>query len=48
MVQFLAKCLEKEVDQRPEAEQLLQHAWFQNVCHPNEIVDLVARAKAAA
>mmetsp|Transcript_20370 Transcript_20370/g.34761 ORF Transcript_20370/g.34761 Transcript_20370/m.34761 type:complete len:488 (-) Transcript_20370:14-1477(-) len=48
MTQFLSQCLEKEVDQRPEAEQLLQHPWFQNVCHPNEIVDLVARAKDAA
>jgi hypothetical protein len=45
---FLQQCLEKEVDQRPEAEALLRHPWLENVCEPSEMVDLVMRAREAA
>jgi hypothetical protein len=45
---FLQQCLEKEVDQRPEAEALLRHPWLENVCEPSEMVDLVMRARAAS
>jgi len=47
LLDFLTKCLEKEVEQRPEAEQLLQHPWMQTVCAPADIVALVQRARAA-
>jgi len=42
---FFAKCLEKDVDKRPNAEQLLKHPFLNRSCSPAEMGPLVKTAK---
>jgi len=42
---FFAKCLEKEVDKRPTADQLLKHPFMNRACSPHEMGPLVKTAK---
>jgi hypothetical protein len=42
---FLAKCLEKEVDKRPTADELLRHPFLKRSCEAKDMVTLISRAK---
>mmetsp|Transcript_30317 Transcript_30317/g.84725 ORF Transcript_30317/g.84725 Transcript_30317/m.84725 type:complete len:501 (+) Transcript_30317:50-1552(+) len=42
---FVSKCLIKEVDERPDAGQLLQHPFLQKACPPSGLVDAINDAR---
>jgi serine/threonine protein kinase len=42
---FVAQCLEKDVEKRPDATTLLGHPFLKTACKPSEIVPLVEQAK---
>jgi len=42
---FFAKCLEKDADKRPSADQLLKHPFLNKSCSPAEMGPLVRTAK---
>jgi len=44
---FVRRCLDKEPETRPEAQELLKHPFLRKACQPSEIVQLVAQAKRA-
>lgn len=44
---FLARCLEKEADARPDASDLLRHPFLKKACQPSSIASVVKQAKQA-
>lgn len=44
---FIAKCLTKEVADRPEADELVAHPFLQTACKPEEFVSVINEAKVA-
>jgi hypothetical protein len=42
---FLAKCLEKEVDKRPTADELLRHPFLKRSCEAKDMITVISRAK---
>ena len=42
---FLAACLEKDVDRRPDASALLQHPFLQMSCPRDALIPLIEEAK---
>jgi len=45
---FYGKCLEKDVEKRPDAETLLSHPFLNNACSPSEFAPIIAEAREAA
>jgi serine/threonine protein kinase len=45
---FYAKCLDKEVETRPDASQLLSHPFLQYACPPEEFAPIIFQAREAA
>jgi len=45
LTDFFAKCLEKDPDKRPSADQLLKHSFLNRACSPAEMGPLVKTAK---
>jgi hypothetical protein len=48
LVRFYNRCLEKEVDKRPTAEELLQDPFMHMCCSGQEFVPVIAKAREAA
>jgi len=46
--EFLNRCLEKEVEGRPEANELLQHSYMKKICQPGQFAPLIEQARKAA
>jgi len=44
---FVAQCLTKEVDDRPDAATLLKHPFLKSACKPGDCVQVIKDAKAA-
>jgi hypothetical protein len=44
---FYAKCLEKDADKRPDANELLRHPFLKKACPPAELGPLILRAREA-
>jgi len=44
---FLKKCLEKDVDARPDARQLLSHPFLKQACNSNGLVPAILESKKA-
>jgi len=44
---FIKKCLTKEVESRPGAEELLKHPFLKSACSPQDFVPLINDARAA-
>jgi hypothetical protein len=44
---FISKCLEKEAEQRPDANEMLQHPFLKKACSPQGIINLTKEAKQA-
>eukprot|EP01097_Dermamoeba_algensis_P002055 TRINITY_DN1819_c0_g1_i1.p1 TRINITY_DN1819_c0_g1~~TRINITY_DN1819_c0_g1_i1.p1 ORF type:complete len:481 (+),score=95.68 TRINITY_DN1819_c0_g1_i1:68-1510(+) len=44
---FVSTCLTKELDKRPNAQELLKHPFLQKACTKGEFVPLIAQAKKA-
>lgn len=42
---FVAKCLEKDVDLRPTSHELMKHPFLQKACEPRELLKAVEMAK---
>jgi serine/threonine protein kinase len=47
MRDFLAKCLTKEVDQRPDAQTLLRHAFLRKACPSSQLIQAITAARTA-
>jgi len=45
---FYARCLDKDVDSRPDANELLQHNFLRKSCAPEEFAPLIEQARRAA
>jgi len=45
---FLNRCLEKEVEGRPEANELLQHSYMKKICQPQQFAPLIDQARKSA
>jgi len=45
---FFSLCLDKEVEKRPSAEELLQHPFLEHACEPEEFAQLIGLAREAA
>jgi len=45
---FFSRCLEKDVDKRPDANDLLQHSFLKKACSPMELVKLIEEARECA
>jgi len=45
---FYGKCLDKDVENRPEAAQLLAHPFLRHACEPADFAPAVAAARQAA
>ena len=43
---FLAKCLAKDVSDRPDGTELLKHPWLKRACSPEEFTTVINEAKA--
>jgi len=48
LLNFYNKCIEKDVDKRPSADELLQHPFLKHACTPEEFSPIIKQAKAAA
>jgi len=48
LLDFLSKCVEKDVSLRPEADELLAHPFMSLVCHPSAFVPVIDQARDAA
>lgn len=48
MNDFYGQCLDKEVETRPEAAQLLQHPFMQQATPPEDFAQVVFQARQAA
>jgi len=42
---FVAQCLEKDAEKRPEASTLLSHPFLKTACKPTDLVPLIEQAK---
>jgi len=42
---FFSKCLEKDVEKRPSADELLRHPFIGRSCHPKELGPIIKTAK---
>jgi serine/threonine protein kinase len=45
---FYSKCLEKDHDKRPDANELLKHPFLKRACAPQELVSAITQAKQVA
>jgi hypothetical protein len=45
--EFCSRCLEKDVETRPDSNQLLQHPFLRKACTPQEFAPLIEQAKRA-
>jgi len=48
LIDFYDKCLEKEVDKRPGADELLEHPFLRAACEHSHFAPVIAEARAAA
>jgi serine/threonine protein kinase len=48
LIDFYDKCLEKDVDKRPEADYLLEHPFLRRACEHSHFAPVIAEARAAA
>jgi len=48
LVAFYSRCLEKDVEKRPDADELLKDPFLQMVCFKKEFVPVIAKAREAA
>jgi len=46
--EFCSRCIEKDVESRPECNELLQHPFLRKSCRPEEFAPLIEQAKRAA
>jgi len=47
MKNFLSKCLEKDPEARPDANEMLKHPFLKKACNPNELGMIAKQAKQA-
>jgi len=48
LLDFYSKCLEKEVDKRPGAQELLEHPYLQSACSAADFAPIIEEARTAA
>jgi len=48
LVKFYGRCLEKEVEKRPNADELLQDPFLLMACSGQEFVPVISKAREAA
>jgi hypothetical protein len=48
LIDFYDKCLEKEVDKRPGADELLEHGFLRYACEHSHFAPVIGEARAAA
>jgi hypothetical protein len=48
LIDFYNKCLEKDVDKRPGADDLLDHPFLAKACEPSHFAPIITEARAAA
>jgi len=46
--EFCNRCIEKDVESRPESNELLQHPFLRKACKPEEFAPLIEQAKRSA
>jgi hypothetical protein len=42
---FVAQCLIKKVEDRPDANQILKHKFMQSACDPADLIPIIRQAK---
>jgi len=47
MKDFVRQCLKKEVEERPDATELLKHPWMKKACTNSELKPIVEAARKA-
>jgi len=48
LIDFYNKCLEKEVEKRPGADELLEHPFMKKACNPTLFIPIITEARASA
>jgi len=48
LIDFYNKCLDKEVDKRPGADELLEHPFLKKACEPEHFAPVITQARNAA